>query len=150
LENTLLYANITNLHNVSDTNYEFHFVSVLSEIKTQTHLENGSVSPAALNQLISKSIIPTGVYQQIDDLFSVEPDNPHSCDTYLSFQSGTLLSYGHRQYNVDAGHGWNCVVNTTTGFPVYVEIWESEICPGTDENYRIILTLIDSSPSTIS
>jgi hypothetical protein len=61
---------------------------------------------------------------------------------YISSINGALLTYGHLYTFVDEGDGWNSPINTKSGYSVYVEIWEWEICPGAYEDYRIVLSSI--------
>jgi len=142
LNNTVFYVNITSLPIPHAILLRNGFLQTMEHIKTITYLENRTRDSEELNQLVSRAIIPSGAYDLIDRYFIDISLDRSMHDCYISSISDTLLIYGHSYTFVDEGDGWNCVINMTSGYPVFVEIWEWEICPATDEDYRIILSLI--------
>jgi len=139
---TVLTANITSLPDPYLVLTRDGFVQLMNSIKTSTYLANGSYAPSELNLLISRSIIPLGAYDMIDSHFLDTAADRGVHDCYVSSISGSLLNYGHTYAFVDVGEGWDCFLNTTTGYPVYMEIWRWEWLPYASEDYRIVLTLV--------
>ena len=140
LNGTLLHANITTLPSLDQYSIGFSFDDILTTICTTTFLNSGSLAPSYLNALISRSVIPVGVYHTIDSWFDDAPEG--SGNTNFSSMTQNQLEYGFYHDSVDKRLGWKCTINTTTGYPVSVEFWRSEVCPGTNHSYRIVLTLV--------
>jgi hypothetical protein len=144
LNGTLLHANITTLQDLRFVS-EFSFNYLVAKIRTTTNLDNESPAPTELNQLISRSIVPLGIYHVIDSWFGDEPERRDTFQANFSSVRNGQLVYGFSHGSVDLFFGWKCVVNITTGYPISIETWRNENLPYDYLNYQIILTFIDQN-----
>ncbi len=142
LNGTLLHANISTLQDLRFA-FELSFNYLTTKIRTTTHLDNGTEAPVELNQLISRSIVPLGVYRAIDSWFGDEPERTDTFQANFSSSQIGQLIYGFSHGSVDLFYGWKCIINTTTGIPVSIETWRNENLPYDYLNYQIILTIVD-------
>lgn len=92
-----------------------------------------------LNTLVSQSLLPIGNWLFIDSLYPDEPDFGGYCDTYLA-SLGTHFMIGYRFYLIDAGNGWNAIVNMSTGLPINATFWASEYYRDPWYSYEVTLT----------
>ncbi len=142
LNGTLLHASISTLQDLRFS-FELSFNYLITKIRTTTHLDNGSLAPVELNQLISRSIVPLGIYHVIDSWFGDEPERSDTFQANFSSSGIGQLVYGFSYGSVDLFYGWKCTVSTTTGYPISIETWRDENLPYDYLNYQIILTFID-------
>ncbi|MHA1768334.1 MAG: hypothetical protein ACTSV3_00575 [Candidatus Thorarchaeota archaeon] len=117
-----------------------------SSLTSPVVLVNGTELPNEeclfLNELISHSILPVGGWNKLDELYPDVPVSMYQCNTYLSSMNSSTFSIGHRAYNIDAGQGWNAIVNMSTGIPIQATVWASRYYGSSWFSYSVTAILI--------
>lgn len=93
INGTLLHANISILHDLRFS-FELSFSYLITKIRTTTYLDNGTQAPMELNRLISRSIVPLGIYRAINSWFGDEPERTDTFQANFSSSRIGQLVYG--------------------------------------------------------
>ncbi|NHI82856.1 MAG: hypothetical protein EAX81_00945 [Candidatus Thorarchaeota archaeon] len=157
--NTRIQTTIISLPNISTIDLEQNFEQLVGAMEVHSVFANGTEFPAdkpegydapwvtTISTMISRAILPIDEWSLIDRLFFDENDYNISVligrpenDYYASSNQDYFFFFAHRIFSIDSGNGWYAKLDYGTGFPFYINHWESDpICIG---YYKVILTLV--------